>query len=218
MEQVGTLFGGQAMTLLIGLTGGIASGKTTATDAFRALGVTVIDADEISRELTGPGGKALPDIALAFGPDTIGVRGMKRGLMRETVFSEPAKLKKLESILHPLIKREIFEQLKKLHEPYVILSVPLLVESGNWAQAVSRVLVIDVPVDEQINRLVYDRHLGEEQARAIIASQASRAARLAVADDVIDNNGSIEDLVAAVQALHEKYTALAKEKAAQKQS
>jgi hypothetical protein len=77
MEQVGTLFGGQAMTLLIGLTGGIASGKTTATDAFRALGVTVIDADEISRELTGPGGKALPDIALAFGPDTIGVRGMK---------------------------------------------------------------------------------------------------------------------------------------------
>ena len=117
MEQVGTLFGDQAMTLLIGLTGGIASGKTTATDAFRALGVTVIDADEISRELTGPGGKALPDIALAFGPDTIGVRGMKRGLMRETVFSEPAKLKKLESILHPLIKREIFEQLKKLHEP-----------------------------------------------------------------------------------------------------
>ena len=193
------------MTMIIGMTGGIACGKTAATDVFRALGVPVIDADEISRELTGPGGKALPEIAVAFGADMIGTQGMKRDLMREIVFSDPRAKEKLESILHPMIKREMFEQLKGIKAPYVILSVPLLLESGRWADAVKRVLVIDVSEDEQINRLVYDRHLGEEQARAIIETQISRDKRVAAADDLIDNSGTLEDLEEKVKGLHQFY-------------
>ncbi len=197
------------MTMIIGMTGGIACGKTTATDIFRELGVLVIDADEISRELTGPGGKALPDIALAFGADMVGTQGMKRDIMRETVFSDSAKRQKLESILHPMIKREIFERLKAVKAPYVILSIPLLLESGRWADAVKRVLVIDVTEDEQINRLVYDRHLGEEQARAIISTQVSRDKRMAAADDLIDNGGTIEELEEKIRGLHEFYLRMA---------
>ena len=139
---------------------------------------------------------------------------MKRDLMRETVFSDPQAKAKLEAILHPMIKKEIFEQLKATKAPYVILSIPLLIESGHWVKAVQRVLVVDVPEEEQINRLVYDRHLGEEQARAIMDTQASRDERLAAADDVIDNSGSLEALEARVKALHEQYLSLAQAHAA----
>ena len=134
---------------------------------------------------------------------------MKRDLMREIVFSDPRAKEKLESILHPMIKREMFEQLKSIKAPYVILSVPLLLESGRWADAVKRVLVIDVSEDEQINRLVYDRHLGEEQARAIIETQISRDKRVAAADDLIDNSGTLEDLEEKVKGLHQFYLKMA---------
>lgn len=134
---------------------------------------------------------------------------MKRDLMREIVFSDPRAKEKLESILHPMIKREMFEQLKGIKAPYVILSVPLLLESGRWADAVKRVLVIDVSEDEQINRLVYDRHLGEEQARAIIETQISRDKRVAAADDLIDNSGTLEDLEEKVKGLHQFYLKMA---------
>ena len=150
------------MTMIIGMTGGIACGKTAATDVFRSLGVPVIDADEISRELTGPGGKALPEIAVAFGADMIGTQGMKRDLMREIVFSDPHAKEKLEGILHPMIKREIFEQLKAVKAPYVILSVPL-----------------------------------------------SRDKRIAAADDLIDNSGTLEDLEEKVKGLHKFYLKMA---------
>ena len=200
------------MPLIIGLTGGIACGKTTATDAFRALGVPVIDADEISRALTAPGGKALPEIAVAFGADMIGAHGMKRALMRETVFSDPTQRAKLEAILHPMIKREIFEELKKVTAPYVILSIPLLLESGRWKDAVSRIVVIDVPVEDQVNRLVYDRHMSEDEARAIIDTQVSREERLKAATDVIENTSSVADLTAAVAELDRKFYAMALEK------
>ncbi len=200
------------MPLIIGLTGGIACGKTTATDAFRALGVPVIDADEISRALTAPGGKALPDIAVAFGADMIGAHGLKRTLMRETIFSDPAQRTKLEGILHPMIKREIYEQLKKVTAPYVILSIPLLLESGRWKEAVARIVVIDVPVEDQVNRLVYDRHMSEDEARAIIETQISREERLKVATDVIENTGSVADLTRAVSELDRKFYAMALEK------
>ena len=200
------------MTLIIGLTGGIASGKTTATDAFRALGVPVIDADEISHVLTAAQGKALPEIALEFGADVIGTNGLKRELMREIVFSDPKKKEKLEAILHPMIKKEIFEELKKVSgADYVILSIPLLVESGRWKDAVARVVVVDVPEDEQISRLRFNR---EEEARAIIESQASRKERLAAADDVISNVGTIDDLTEAVAELDAKYLAMARAKKA----
>lgn len=197
------------MTMIIGLTGGIACGKTAATDVFRSLGVPVIDADEISRALTGPGGKALPDVALAFGADMIDAQGMKRDLMREIIFSDPRAKEKLEAILHPMIKREIFEQLKAVKAPYVILSVPLLLETGRWADAVKRVLVIDVSEDEQINRLVYERHMSEEQARAILDCQISRDKRVASADDLIDNSGTLEELAEKVQGLHKFYLKMA---------
>lgn len=200
------------MPLIIGLTGGIACGKTTATDAFRALGVPVIDADEISRALTAPGGKALPDIAVAFGADMIGAHGLKRTLMRETIFSDPAQRAKLEGILHPMIKREIYEQLKKVTAPYVILSIPLLLESGRWKEAVARIVVIDVPVEDQVNRLVYDRHMSEDEARAIIETQISREERLKAATDVIENTGTVADLTRAVSELDRKFYAMALEK------
>ena len=200
------------MPLIIGLTGGIACGKTTATDAFRALGVPVIDADEISRALTAPSGKALPDIAVAFGADMIGAHGLKRTLMRETIFSDPAQRAKLEGILHPMIKREIYEQLKKVTAPYVILSIPLLLESGRWKEAVARIVVIDVPVEDQVNRLVYDRHMSEDEARAIIETQISREERLKAATDVIENTGSVADLTRAVSELDRKFYAMALEK------
>lgn len=203
------------MTLIIGLTGGIASGKTTATDAFRALGVPVIDADEISHVLTAAQGKALPEIALEFGADVIGTNGLKRELMREIVFSDPKKKEKLEAILHPMIKKEIFEELKKVSgADYVILSIPLLVESGRWKDAVARVVVVDVPEDEQISRLRFNRHMSEEESRAIIESQASRKERLAAADDVISNVGTIDDLTEAVAELDAKYLAMARAKKA----
>lgn len=195
--------------MIIGLTGGIACGKTAATDVFRNLGVPVIDADEISRELTGPGGKALPEVAVAFGADMIDAQGMKRDLMREIIFSDPKAKETLESILHPMIKREIFEQLKAIKAPYVVLSVPLLLETGRWADAVKRILVVDVSEDEQINRLVYDRHMSEEQARAIIDSQISRDKRMAAADDLIDNSGTLEELEEKVKGLHKFYLKMA---------
>lgn len=197
------------MTMIIGLTGGIACGKTAATDIFRKLGVPVIDADEVSRELTGPGGKALPQVALAFGADMIDAQGMKRDLMRDIIFSDPKAKQQLEEILHPMIKREMFERLKAVKAPYVILSVPLLLESGRWADAVKRVLVVDVSEDEQINRLVYDRHMSEEQARAIIETQISRKKRVAAADDLIDNSGTLEELEEKVRGLHTFYLKMA---------
>jgi dephospho-coA kinase len=197
------------MTMIIGLTGGIACGKTAATDIFRKLGVPVIDADEVSRELTGPGGKALPQVALAFGADMIDAQGMKRDLMRDIIFSDPKAKQQLEEILHPMIKREMFERLKAVKAPYVILSVPLLLESGRWADAVKRVLVVDVSEDEQINRLVYDRHMSEEQARAIIETQISREKRVAAADDLIDNSGTLEELEEKVRGLHTFYLKMA---------
>ena len=199
------------MSLIIGLTGGIACGKTTATDAFKASGVPVIDADVISHELTAPGGRALPQIAVTFGADMIGAHGLKRALMRETIFSDPAKRAQLEAILHPMIKREIFEQLKTIHAPYVILSIPLLLESGHWREAVSRVLVIDAPVEEQINRLVFERHMSADEAQAIIDTQVSREERLKAANDVIENNRYTTDLIKAVAELDRKYLALAEE-------
>lgn len=197
------------MTMIIGLTGGIACGKTAATDIFRKLGVPVIDADEVSRELTGPGGKALPQVALAFGADMIDAQGMKRDLMRDIIFSDPKAKQQLEEILHPMIKREMFERLKAVKAPYVILSVPLLLESDRWADAVKRVLVVDVSEDEQINRLVYDRHMSEEQARAIIETQISREKRVAAADDLIDNSGTLEELEEKVRGLHTFYLKMA---------
>ncbi|MCF0253054.1 MAG: dephospho-CoA kinase [Duodenibacillus sp.] len=197
------------MTLIIGLTGGIASGKSAATDIFRSLGVPVVDADEVSRELTGPSGAALPAVAEAFGAEAAGPSGMDRARMRELVFSDPQARRRLEGILHPLIAREVDARLARVEAPYAVLSVPLMVEGGRWLARIARLLVVDAPEEVQIERLVRTRGLAPERARSIIAAQASRARRLAAADDVIDNTAGLEALAAAVRALDARYRQLA---------
>jgi dephospho-CoA kinase len=191
--------------LLVGLTGGIGSGKSAAADEFARLGATVVDTDAISHELTAAGGAALPQIEAVFGKGALGPDGaLERKRMRERVFADPAARRALEGILHPMIREESRRRIAAAPGPYVVHVVPLLVESGEYARRVDRVLVVDVPEEVQVAR-VRSRGLAEEQIRRIIASQASRAERLAAADDVIDNGGSLEALRARVRALHEKY-------------
>ncbi len=191
--------------LLVGLTGGIGSGKSAAADEFARLGATVVDTDAISHELTAPGGAALPEIAAVFGKGALGPDGApERSRMRERVFADPAERRALEGILHPLIREESRRRIAAAPGPYVVHVVPLLVESGEYGRRVDRVLVVDVPEEVQVAR-VRSRGLTDEQIGRIIASQASRAERLAAADDVIDNGGSLEALRARVRALHEKY-------------
>lgn len=191
--------------LLVGLTGGIGSGKSAAADEFGKLGATVVDTDAISHQLTGAGGAALPEIEQVFGRGAIGADGaLDRGRMRERVFADPAQRRALEGILHPLIREESRRRIAAAAGPYVVHVVPLLVESGEYGRRVDRVLVVDAPEALQVER-VRGRGLADEQIRRIIASQASRAERLAAADDVIDNAGSLDALQAQVRALHEKY-------------
>ena len=191
--------------LLVGLTGGIGSGKSAAAEEFARLGATVVDTDAISHELTAAGGAALPEIEAVFGKGALGPDGaLDRKRMREQVFADPARRRALEGILHPMIREESRRRIAAVAGPYVVHVVPLLVESGEYGRRVDRVLVVDVPEEVQVAR-VRGRGLPDEQIRRIIASQASRAERLAAAHDVIDNGGSLEALRARVRALHEKY-------------
>ena len=191
--------------LLVGLTGGIGSGKSAAAEEFARLGATVVDTDAISHELTAAGGAALGEIEAVFGKGVLGPDGaLDRRRMRERVFANPAERRALEGILHPMIRDESRRRIAAAPGPYVVHVVPLLVESGEYGRRVDRVLVVDVPEEVQVAR-VRARGLAEEQIRSIIASQAARAERLAAADDVIDNTGSLEALRERVRALHEKY-------------
>ena len=191
--------------LVVGLTGGIGSGKSAAADEFARLGATVVDTDAIAHELTAPGGAALPEIRALFGPEFIGANGaMDRGKMRELAFSDPRARRQLEGLLHPMIREESARRIAAATGPYVVHVVPLLVESGEYGRRVDRVLVVDVPEATQIAR-VRTRGLSEGAVRAIIRTQATRETRLAAADDVIENGGSLEQLRAQVGALHEKY-------------
>jgi dephospho-CoA kinase len=191
--------------LLVGLTGGIGSGKSAAAEEFARLGATVVDTDAISHELTAAGGAALPEIEQVFGRGALGDDGaLDRRRMRERVFANPAERRTLEGILHPMIRDESRRRIAAAAGPYVVHVVPLLVESGEYGRRVDRILVVDVPEGVQVER-VRSRGLSEEQVRRIIASQASRAERLAAADDVIENTGSLDALRERVRALHEKY-------------
>jgi dephospho-CoA kinase len=194
----------------VGLTGGIGSGKTTVANMFAARGAAVIDTDQIAHELTRPGGIAIPAIAEQFGPDFIASTGaLDRARMRDAVFSNPTAKQRLEAILHPLIKSECERAAQQAQGPYLILVVPLLVESGHWKQRVSRVLVIDCPEQQQIVRVMDRNGLSEAQVRAIMANQATRAQRLAAADDVLTNTGDMAALEPEVDRLHALYCALA---------
>jgi dephospho-CoA kinase len=193
--------------LLVGLTGGIGSGKSTVADLFAARGAVVVDTDAIAHELTGPGGAAIPAIRAEFGEGVIrSDGGLDRDAMRERAFGDPAARRRLEAILHPMIRAESRRRLDAADGPYALLVVPLLVESGDRAGGVDRILVVDCPVEVQIERVVRRNGLTRERVQTILAAQASRAQRLAAADDVIDNAGSPDALPAQVDALHRRYT------------
>lgn len=197
------------MTFVVGLTGGAASGKSTAGALFQALGAALIDADAVSHALTGRDGKALGAIEKAFGQDFISDGALNRPRMRELVFHDKAARSELEAILHPLIARELKKAVLSSRGPYVVLEAALLVEKDSWRTLANRLLVVDVPECVQIGRMMRLRNLPEATARAIVACQCSRETRLAAADDVLVNTGTLQELKDAVLRLHTRYLALA---------
>ena len=193
------------MGLRVGLTGGIASGKTTVSRLFARLGVPIIDTDVIARDVVAPGTPLLQQVDQEFGPGLIGADGaLQRRQLRERVFADPDARRRLEALLHPAIRAEVARQSAQATGPYHILVIPLLVE-GQGRIPVDRVLVVDCPEDLQIQRLQARDGSSAAQARAMLAAQTSRPTRLAAADDVIVNDGDPGRLEAAVAALHQKY-------------
>jgi dephospho-CoA kinase len=190
------------------LTGGIASGKTTVSDLFEELGVPVIDTDRIARELVEPGKPALKAIVKRFGADYLDGEGqLDRRKMRTAIFTDPEARTRLENILHPLIGNEVIHRISALDADYCIIVIPLYANSGAY-EWVDRVLVVDAEEETQIARVMERDQINRVQAEAILASQASRQQRLALADDVILNEGPLEQLAARVQELHAGYLAL----------
>ncbi|MFP4890649.1 dephospho-CoA kinase [Paraburkholderia sp. EG304] len=197
---------------VVGLTGGIGSGKSTVANLFAARGVPLVDTDVIAHRITAPHGLAMPHIAAEFGTEFVAADGsLDRARMRTLVFSDDTARKRLEGITHPLIRAETEREEREAQGPYVIVVVPLLVESGTWKNRVNRVLTVDCSVDTQIARVISRNGFSREQVLAIIARQATREARLAAADDVIVNdNAPLLELEAQVDAHHHAYLSLAK--------
>jgi len=193
----------------IALTGGIASGKTTVADLFAALGVPVIDTDVIAREVVEPGQPALAQVVEEFGSDVLAPDGrLDRRLLRERIFTDPDARRRLESILHPAIRAEMERQSNVAGGPYQVLVIPLLTEGGR-RDHVDRVLLVDVPEELQIQRLMWRDGVSHEQAQASLNAQATRAERLAMADDTVRNTGRPDDLRDRVAELHAQYLGLA---------
>ena len=193
----------------IALTGGIASGKTTVANLFAALGVPLIDTDVIAREIVEPGRPALATIVRAFGPGVLDPQGcLDRRRMRERIFADPAAKQRLEAILHPAIRAEMERQSRVAGGPYQVLVIPLLAEGGR-RDHVDRVLLVDVPEELQIQRLMMRDGVTHEQAQASLHAQGTRAERLAIADDVLRNTGRVDHLHDEVAKLHLKYLELA---------
>jgi dephospho-CoA kinase len=196
------------------LTGGIGSGKSAAAERFAELGAAVIDADAIAHELTRPGGAAMPLIEQAFGAAALAADGsLDRAAMRRMVFADPLHRERLEAILHPMIRASSDDRCAAAWAagaPYAMMVIPLLVESGLKQQGrFDRIVVVDCPEALQIARVMMRSGLSEAEVKAIMAVQASRAARIGVADDVIKNDGGLDALQRQVEALHVKYCALA---------
>ncbi|MBS4097513.1 MAG: dephospho-CoA kinase [Sulfuricella sp.] len=197
------------MPLTIGLTGGIGSGKSAAAELFAALGAAVIDTDVIARELTVPGAAALGEIAARLGNEFILPDGsLDRAALRRRVFADARAKQTLEAILHPRIRSRAAELALRSTAPYALVVVPLLIETGGYRDLVQRVLVVDCSEARQIARTMARSGLSEAEARAILAHQATREARLDHADDVIDNSGDLDALQRQVRQLHEKYLGL----------
>ncbi len=196
---------------MVGLTGGIGSGKSAVCRLFAQLGVPVIDADVVAREVVEPGQPGLEAIVEAFGEEVLGSDGrLDRARLRELVFSDPERRKQLEALLHPRIRAEMDRRIAAVEAPYCIRCVPLLVETGQSAD-VDRVLVVDVPVETQLRRTLARDGGRRATVQAIIDAQATRDQRLQVADDVLDNDGDLESLRRRVEMLHDRYLAAARD-------
>ena len=196
--------------LKIGLTGGIGSGKSTAAEQFLKLGVPVIDADVIAREIVEPGKPAFEAVIAAFGDQVVGEDGqLDRKALRNIVFADPEQKSRLESILHPQIYTEILHQLEQIAYPYCVVVIPLLAESKR-NYPLDRILVVDLPEKLQIDRTTARDKESEKHIEQIIQSQASRQQRLSIADDVIENSGTPETLLRNIDSLHQKYLELAR--------
>ncbi len=195
--------------LKIGLTGGIGCGKSAVANLFAAKGIIVLDADEIGRELVAPGQPALAAIALEFGDAVLKGGSLDRAKLRRLIYADYAAKRKLEALLHPLIYQALSERMQGLAEPYCILAIPLLIETGH-EHFVDRILVVDCLPEQQYQRVRKRDGLDDAAIESIIQAQAGRDKRLAAADDVIDNTGSLEQLRQWVEALHLGYLAMAK--------
>jgi len=195
--------------LVIALTGGVAAGKTAVTRRFEALGVHVHDADVAAREVIEPGTPGLVAVVDAFGPEVLDDSGrLDRAAMRRRVFADPTARKTLEAIIHPRVRQWLRERARAERGPYCLLAIPLLAENIEHYRWVDRVLLVDAPEPVQVVRLVARDGIDETLARRMLAHQASRAERLALADDVIENSGDEAALDAAVAELHRRYLAL----------
>lgn len=195
--------------LVVGVTGGIGCGKSTICREFAALGAPVVDTDEVAREVVAPGTPGLAAIVARFGADILAADGtLDRRRLRSIVFADDASRQWLEGLLHPLIRARTDEHVRAAGYPYCLVCIPLLVER-NGASRVDRVLVIDCPEQLQIERVMARDKLTAPEVEAIMRTQATRAARLAVADDVIENIGNVETVRPAIRALHRQYLDLA---------
>ncbi|VAX11988.1 Dephospho-CoA kinase [hydrothermal vent metagenome] len=195
--------------LAIGLTGGIGSGKTQVSDHFAKLGAQVIDTDVIARELVVPTQPALTEIATAFGQDILTPQGrLDRGALRRLIFDQSDKRRQLENILHPRIRTEVRNRLHQLGSPWCIIVIPLLQESAQQ-DLVQRILLVDAPTELQLSRTMLRDNVAADEVMKIIASQASRQSRLKLADDVIVNEGSLEQLWQQVEQMYQFYNQLA---------
>lgn len=194
----------------VGLTGGIGSGKSSAADEFAALGAALVDSDAIAHELTRAGGSAIAALRAEFGAEYITAEGaLDRARMRTLVFGDATARQRLEGLLHPLIRQQTAARVAAARGPYVLLVVPLLLETGAYRELVQRVLVVDCSEATQIARTMARSGLTESEVRAIMTAQLPRAERVALADDVITNEGDRAALREQVRALHERYVALA---------
>jgi dephospho-CoA kinase len=196
--------------LRVGLTGGIGCGKSSVARSFSAWGVPVIDADEIARELVRPGTPAFHTIAETFGAAVLHEGQLDRSLLREVIFRDEGKRRQLEAILHPQVFQEMAERCTQLADPYCVLCIPLLIETGRL-DFVDRILVVDCSVEIQIRRVMSRDAISEAAVRRMIDSQVSRGERLAAADDVIENGGDLALMDSMVEKLHRDYLALAAE-------
>ncbi len=194
--------------LVIGLTGGISSGKTTVANLFAAKGITIIDTDIISRQVTEPGKTGLNEIVDKFGADILSPNNtLDRGKLRSIVFADQTKRLWLEQLLHPLIRTEMYEQIQSATSPYCIAVIPLLFETKPYS-LINRILVVDATEEQQLKRATARDNISLEQINSILKTQVSRAKRLSAADDVIFNSGNLEELYSQVDKLHEFYLSL----------